>query len=637
MHNDIMAAGSKERPPMLAPRRYAQWQSRFLRYVDVKSNKKELKQCIFDGPYVMIKITIPAKPATTTQEAVPEHTVPKTYGNTTSRKCAYFDAEAGAIHMILSGIGYDIYSTVDACTTAKEICIAIKRLQQGESLNKQDGFGNFAEEYKKPKQEKDYAYHKEKMMLCKQEGKAVPLSAEQHEWLHDTDEESDEQELKAHYMYMEKIQEVLTTESGPTYDAEPLEQVRLNDEYNVFSTKRQHSESIMTQMWWKRLIIMSFLIQSNMCDNEGKADQNAKEYEDERVLLANLIANLKLDTDENKKIQKLLKKANVALTHELNECKSSLEESNDVRDRCKTRDGENLDKINEKGDPCFFVIYSTQSKGYRVYNRRTRLIVKSIYITFDDLKEVMALDSDNSGLAPPRHMMSVHNSPGPAPQRQMMFDQNCSYLAPQQQQASYYDNSGLAPQSQEVSPPADTIDTSLQELESLFSPMYEEYFTAGNQSVSKSSALYDNSQQQNTKPTLNFQLTTEPIIPPTNMDVKTAFLNGSLKEEVYVSHPNGFIDPDHLEKVYRLRIALYGLKQAPRAWYDELSTLLISKGFTKDDDHAGCFDTRKSTTGGIQFLGDKPVSWMSKKQDCTVMSTTKVEYMTLSTSYAQVL
>ncbi|GJR84253.1 retrovirus-related pol polyprotein from transposon TNT 1-94 [Tanacetum coccineum] len=65
------------------------------------------------------------------------------------------------------------------------------------------------------------------------------------------------------------------------------------------------------------------------------------------------------------------------------------------------------------------------------------------------------------------------------------------------------------------------------------------------------------------------------------MDVKTAFLNGSLKEEVYVAQPNGFVDPDHLEKVYRLRKALYGLKQAPRAWYDELSNFLMSKGFTK--------------------------------------------------------
>ncbi|GJV59806.1 retrovirus-related pol polyprotein from transposon TNT 1-94 [Tanacetum coccineum] len=65
------------------------------------------------------------------------------------------------------------------------------------------------------------------------------------------------------------------------------------------------------------------------------------------------------------------------------------------------------------------------------------------------------------------------------------------------------------------------------------------------------------------------------------LDVKTDFLNGSVKEEVYVAQPEGFIDPDHPEKVYHLRKALYGLKQAPRAWYDELSNFLMSKGFTK--------------------------------------------------------
>ncbi|GJW98457.1 hypothetical protein Tco_0180265 [Tanacetum coccineum] len=56
---------------------------------------------------------------------------------------------------------------------------------------------------------------------------------------------------------------------------------------------------------------------SDMCDNESKADQNANGYDDERVVLANLIANLKLDTDKNKKIQKQLKKANASLAHEL--------------------------------------------------------------------------------------------------------------------------------------------------------------------------------------------------------------------------------------------------------------------------------------------------------------------------------
>nr|GFA87343.1 hypothetical protein [Tanacetum cinerariifolium] len=94
------------------------------------------------------------------------------------------------------------------------------------------------------------------------------------------------------------------------------------------------------------------------------------------------------------------------------------------------------------------------------------------------------------------------------------------------------------------------------------------------------------------------------------MDVKTAFLYSRLKEEVYVNQPDGFVDPYHPDKVYRIKKALYGLKQAPRAWYDELSKLLLSKGFTKG--------------------GDKLVSWSSKKQDCTSMSSAEAEYVSLS-------
>nr|GEZ81063.1 hypothetical protein [Tanacetum cinerariifolium] len=65
------------------------------------------------------------------------------------------------------------------------------------------------------------------------------------------------------------------------------------------------------------------------------------------------------------------------------------------------------------------------------------------------------------------------------------------------------------------------------------------------------------------------------------MDVKTAFLNGNLWEEVYVSQPDGFVDPDNPNHVYKLKKALYGLKQALRAWYDMLSSFLLSQDFSK--------------------------------------------------------
>ena len=65
------------------------------------------------------------------------------------------------------------------------------------------------------------------------------------------------------------------------------------------------------------------------------------------------------------------------------------------------------------------------------------------------------------------------------------------------------------------------------------------------------------------------------------MDVKSAFLNGFLKVEVYVAHPKGFIDPHFLDHVHYLNESLYGLKQAPKAWYDRLTKDLMSYGFKR--------------------------------------------------------
>ncbi|GKC55075.1 retrovirus-related pol polyprotein from transposon TNT 1-94, partial [Tanacetum coccineum] len=200
-------------------------------------------------------------------------------------------------------------------------------------------------------------------------------------------------------------------------------------------------------------------------------------------------------------------------------------------------------------------------------------------------------------------------------------DNNTSGLIPQRQKVSDNDNSGPVPQLQNVSPSADETAPSQHELDLLFGPLYDEFFTAGTSSVNKSSSPTDNSIQQDTPPTMNIHPITEPTtltttvhaeenndnqaedahfepyefinpfytpeegihfeesfapvarleavrifvayaahksFPIYQMDVKTAFLNGPLKEEVYVAQPDGFVDPDHPEKVYRLRKALYG-------------------------------------------------------------------------------
>ncbi|GKE06283.1 retrovirus-related pol polyprotein from transposon TNT 1-94, partial [Tanacetum coccineum] len=218
------------------------------------------------------------------------------------------------------------------------------------------------------------------------------------------------------------------------------------------------------------------------------------------------------------------------------------------------------------------------------------------------------------------------------------------------------------------------------------------------------------------------------------MDVKTTFLNDIMRKEFYVSQPDGFVDQDNLNHVYKLKKALYGLKQAPRAWYDLLSKFLLSQEFSKgtvdptlfirrqgkdillrhlnnqskyalkslkkygmeycdpvdtpmvekskldedtqgkavdpthyrrmvgtlmyltasrpdltfddssialtayaDADHAGCQDTRRSTSGSMQLLGDGLVSWSSKRQKSTAISSTETEYIALSGCCAQVL
>ncbi|GJW36532.1 hypothetical protein Tco_0059452 [Tanacetum coccineum] len=78
MHNNIMAVGSRDRPPMLATGRYAQWRSRFLRYIDTRPNGDALRKCILKGPYTPTIVTTPVVPATEDSPAVPEQTLVET-------------------------------------------------------------------------------------------------------------------------------------------------------------------------------------------------------------------------------------------------------------------------------------------------------------------------------------------------------------------------------------------------------------------------------------------------------------------------------------------------------------------------------------------------------------------------------
>ncbi|GKC59773.1 hypothetical protein Tco_1087371 [Tanacetum coccineum] len=338
LHNAIMEAGSKDRPPMLAPGNYVQWKSRIKRYIDTKPNSELIHYCLQNLPYTYqwAEKTVPVAEGSseTTTERYMED-----YKNVSQDIRDQLNAKAEAVQIILTGIDNDIYSTVDACPNACEMWKAIKRLKQGESINVQDletnlywEFGKFtsrdgeslesyysrfykmmnelvrnqchvtnhqvnvqfllqlqpewqrsqqstrnrgkaivtssaptydpepdtvtedddklmdlislsfkkiykptnnnlrtssntsqanqdnslrinrgtgnnvSRECQKSKRVKDAAYHKEKMLLCKQEEARVQLNAEQADWKDDIDDESDDRELEAHYMYMAQLQ-----------------------------------------------------------------------------------------------------------------------------------------------------------------------------------------------------------------------------------------------------------------------------------------------------------------------------------------------------------------------------------------------------------------------------------------------
>nr|GFA64624.1 Gag-Pol polyprotein [Tanacetum cinerariifolium] len=370
--------------------------------------------------------------------------------------------------------------------------------------------------------------------------------------------------------------------------------------------------------------------------------------------------------------------------------------------------------MKEKGDECIFVGYSTQSRAYRVFNKRTRVIMESIHVNFDELPHMASAHNSSDPANTCQTMASAHNSSDPANTRQTMASahnssdpantrqtiasaHNSSDPAPTcQKMSSVHNSSDPAPTCQKMasvhnsSDPAptcptmvsvqicydpapecqtmalehgslspgrkcqdnvsrgNTTDTMSNELDLLFSPMFDELLNGSSKVVSKSSAVsaadapnqqphaandevtddefinifstpvqdkgetssrhvdssnmhtfyqrYPSEQRwtkdhpleqvignpsQSVRTRRQLESDDEICMFALTMDVKTAFLYGPLKEEVYINQPNGFVDPCHPDQVYRLKKALYGLKHTPRAWYNELSKFLLSKGFTK--------------------------------------------------------
>ncbi|GKB64407.1 hypothetical protein Tco_0920593 [Tanacetum coccineum] len=121
MHNNIMAAGLKDRPPMLAIGRYAQWQSRFLRYINARPNGDALRKCILEGPYTPSTVAIPVVPTTDDSPKVPEQIAVETVLSMSPENKALYELEKEEIHFLLTGIGDEIYSIVNACKIAHDM------------------------------------------------------------------------------------------------------------------------------------------------------------------------------------------------------------------------------------------------------------------------------------------------------------------------------------------------------------------------------------------------------------------------------------------------------------------------------------------------------------------------------------
>ncbi|GJY65421.1 retrovirus-related pol polyprotein from transposon TNT 1-94 [Tanacetum coccineum] len=294
-------------------------------------------------------------------------------------------------------------------------------------------------------------------------------------------------------------------------------------------------------------------------------------------------------------------------------------------------------KLGAKGDIGFFIGYSTNSCAYRVHNRRTWKIIETMNVAFDELSamafEQRTMYDDYIGGQP-----SAAPRPAPATSAPLVLQtpttsikiadiaptptnsslqatnipntlQDVDELQPQQHDQQQDDQAQLQPEAVAnfskcyvrwkyfkrldvwvLVPPPDNIKPLT--LKWLFKNKHDEENTIIRNKTRLVVRGYHQEEGIDFEESFALVARMEAIriflayaahksFIVFQMDVKTAFLHGSLKEDVYVCQPKGFINADHPSHVYKLKKALYGLKQAPRAWYDELSKFLLQNHFNK--------------------------------------------------------
>nr|GEW74722.1 hypothetical protein [Tanacetum cinerariifolium] len=243
---------------------------------------------------------------------------------------------------------------------------------------------------------------------------------------------------------------------------------------------------------------------------------------------------------------------------------------------------EDLGKLKATTDIGIFVGYAPNRKVYRIYNKRTRRIMETIHVQFDELTELMA---------------PVHITPKPSSDESSFEDASSAESTQVTQPHNHLRKwSKDHPLDNVIGNPSRLVSTRKQLATDALWCLYNSVLSKVEPKNVKTAMdeaccfeamqgeiyKFDRLQVWELVPKLCYDNHPQAIrifianAASKNMiiyqiDVKTVFLNGDLKEEVYVSQPEGFVDPEHPTHVYRLKKALYGLKQASRAWYNTLS------------------------------------------------------------------